>query len=271
MTPSTYKIRQTICEVGQRLYRFRMVASNDGNISYRIDDDHIIATPTGVCKGDMTPEGLVTVDIHGRVKGGGRPSSELAMHLFIYQQRPDVSAVVHAHPIYATAFATAGLAMNECVLPEIVITLGAIPLAQYGTPSTHELPESLRPYVHDHDAILLANHGAVTFGRDLWDAYFKMERLEHYAQILFLARQLGGERGLASPEVEKLREIRQKFGLSGPAPECIVADMRQQHDHDCTCGKHTHASGTDIERLIDEIYQEVKHDFWPERRSGRSN
>ncbi len=262
MMPSEREIRRTICEIGRRLYRFRMVAANDGNISCRLAADRIVTTPTGVCKGDMTADMLVTVDRSGRVLSTGRPSSELPMHLFIYEQRPDVRAVVHAHPIYATAFATAGIGLNECVLPEVVMTLGSIPLAQYATPGTDELPESLRPYVQRYDAILLANHGAVTFGRDLWDAYFKMERLEHYAQILFLARRLGGERPLSRQEFDRLIALRERFGLEGPGPGCEIVERPAAQQTECGCGDHAHVH--DTERIIDELYREIRPYFFPQ-------
>jgi L-fuculose-phosphate aldolase len=144
------------------------------------------------------------------------------MNLFIYKERPDVSAIVHAHPPYATGFATAGLALDKCVLAEVIVTIGTIPLAEYGTPSTEELPNSLRPFVRSCDAFLMANHGVVTVGKDLMDAYFKMERVEHYAQILFVARALGGERILPKTAVEKLYDLREKYGATNVNPGCYA-------------------------------------------------
>ena len=215
-------IRQQLVELGRRMHEKSFVAANDGNLSYRLSDDHIITTPTGVSKGFMSPEQMVVVDIDGKVLSGGKPSTELLMHLFFYRERPEVRAVVHAHPIYATGFATAGLSFDQCVSPEIIATLGSIPLAKYGTPSTNELPETLRPFVHLHDAILLANHGVVTAGKDLQDAYYKLERLEHYAHIIFIARLLGGERPLSKEDVEKLQAIRATYGQTGLNPGCAI-------------------------------------------------
>jgi len=216
------QIRQQLVEIGRRMYEKSFVAANDGNLSYRLGDDHILTTPTGVSKGFMSPEQMVVVDIDGKVLSGGKPSTELLMHLFFYRERPEVRAVVHAHPIYATGFATAGLSFDQCVSPEIIATLGSIPLAKYGTPSTNELPETLRPFVHLHDAILLANHGVVTAGKDLQDAYYKLERLEHYAHIIFIARLLGGERPLSKEDVEKLQAIRATYGQTGLNPGCAI-------------------------------------------------
>jgi L-fuculose-phosphate aldolase len=202
------------------MYEKNFVASNDGNISARLDAQRVLTTPTGVSKGFMTPESMVIVDLDGRPLSAGKPSSEILLHLFVYRERPDAQAVVHAHPLHATGFATAGLSLQDCVAAEIILTIGSIPLAQYGTPSTLKLPETLRPFVHHHDAFLLANHGAVTIGRDLWEAYYKMERLEHYAHIIFISRQLGGEKILPQTEVEELLSLRGKYGQTGLNPGC---------------------------------------------------
>jgi L-fuculose-phosphate aldolase len=213
---------EQICEVGRRMYVRGMVAANDGNISVRLDDGNILTTPTGVCKGFMTPEMMAVVDREGRPRDERKPSTEILMHLFIYRERPEVNAVVHAHPIYATSFATAGLSLENCVAAEIIATLGSIPLAQYGTPSTPELAESLRPHIHHADAILLANHGVVAMGANLWEAYFRLERVEHYAHIITVARQLGGEKLLPQEEVEKLFALRGKYGQTGLNPGCAT-------------------------------------------------
>jgi L-fuculose-phosphate aldolase len=218
------QIRQQLVEIGRRMYEKSFVAANDGNLSFRLPDGQIITTPTGVSKGFMSPEQMVVVDIDGNVSSGGKPSTELLMHLFFYREREDVRAVVHAHPIYATGFATSGLSFDQCVSPEIIATLGSIPLAKYGTPSTNELPETLRPFVHSHDAILLANHGVVTVGKDLYEAYYKLERIEHYAHIIFVARLLGGERPLSKEDVEKLQTTRATYGQTGLNPGCVIGE-----------------------------------------------
>jgi L-fuculose-phosphate aldolase len=213
------RLKEDIVEVGRRIYNLGFVAANDGNISVRIGDNEILATPTGVSKGFMTPEMIIKVDMAGnQLEGELKPSSELKLHLEVYRQRPDVRAVLHAHPPVATAFAVAGIPLDRPVLPEIVITLGAIPIAKYATPSTEELPASVRPYLEKHDAVLLENHGALTMGSDLFGALFKMEQIEHFAKVSLYASLLGGERELPPEEVEKLLTVREKLGLGGRHP-----------------------------------------------------
>ncbi|GEA14221.1 MAG: L-fuculose-phosphate aldolase [Moorella sp. (in: firmicutes)] len=218
---SEYQIRQDICEVGRRIYAKGFVASNDGNISVRIGENEVLTTPTGVSKGFMTPDMIIKVDLEGRkIAGNLKPSSEIKMHLDVYRHRPDVRAVVHAHPPVATAFAVAGIPLDKPVLPEIIITLGAVPIAKYGTPSTEEIPLAVREYLDKYDAVLLENHGALTMGTDVYNAFYKMESIEHFAKISLAARQLGGERVLPCEEVEKLLQIREKLGVSGRHPGC---------------------------------------------------
>lgn len=203
------RLKEDIVEVGRRIYNRGFVAANNGNISVRTGDDEILTTPTGVSKGFMTPDMIIKVDLAGnKLEGEMEPSSELKLHLDIYRQRPDVRAVLHAHPPVATAFAVAGIPLDRPVLPEIVISLGAIPIAKYATPSTEELAVNVRPYVKKHDAVLLENHGALTVGHDLYNALYKMEKIEHFAQVILYARLLGGERELPPGEVEKLLAVR---------------------------------------------------------------
>jgi L-fuculose-phosphate aldolase len=153
-------------------------------------------------------EHLIEIDLEGNViNGNARPSSEIKMHFLFYKERPDINAVVHAHPSYATGFATAGISMDQCVFPEVLVILGSIPLSKYGTPSTTEVTDALTPYVKNHDAVLLANHGVVTVGKDLIDALFKMEKVEHSAHTLYIARTLGGEKLLSHEDVDKLNNI----------------------------------------------------------------
>ncbi|MBN2498891.1 MAG: class II aldolase/adducin family protein [Deltaproteobacteria bacterium] len=219
-----WQLKQDICEFGRRLWQLGFVAANDGNISARCDEDRVLATPTGVSKGFMEPGMLIVCDMQGELLAGDRaPSSELAMHLEIYRLRPDVRAVVHAHPPVATAFAAAGVALDKCALPESVLSLGAIPVAPYGTPSTEEIPASIRPFVPRCDAVLLANHGAVCWADSLEGAYFRMETLEHTARITMHALQLGGVQPLSAADVEKLQAVRAKMGLRGRVLPCEVA------------------------------------------------
>ena len=215
------QIRADIVEAGRRLYARAYIASNDGNISARLDDTRIITTPKSVSKGFMTPDMMVIVDYEGKKVAGERDAStELPMHLEIYRNRPDVNAVVHAHPPVATGFAVAGIPLTRAVLAEVITTLGSIPIAEYGTPSTEELPAAVRKYIKAHDGMLLANHGAVTCGPNVMAAYYKMETIEHFAKISLVARLLGREHLISRDEVERLQGLRGFYGIPAPAPLC---------------------------------------------------
>ena len=204
--------KEEIVRFGKLLHQTGLVAATDGNLSIRLENGNILCTPTLMSKGLMQPEDLVVVDQHGKKVSGSREvSSEIAMHLFIYGRRPDVGAVVHAHPPTATGFAAAGIPLDSALCSEIVITLDKVPLANYGTPGTAELAEALAPLVGDHDAILMANHGVVTYGEDLLNAYMNMETVEHYAKIALVTHMLGKQQPLSETHVSKLREIRQKY------------------------------------------------------------
>ncbi len=217
------ELRAGIVEVGRRLWARGFVASNDGNISVRIGPDRLLVTPASVSKGFMTAEMMVVTDLQGRLISGApgrKPSSEILMHLEAYRLRPDVGAVVHAHPPLATGFAVAGIALDRAVLAEVVTTLGSIPIAEYGTPSTRELADSVAPYLRAHDGLLLANHGALALGADLFGAYYKMETIEHFARISLVARLLGREHVLSREEVTRLQNLRGTYGIASPAPIC---------------------------------------------------
>ena len=221
MYKTDFEIKKEICEIGRRIYQDGFVAANDGNISVKIDENTYFTTPTGVSKGFMTPDMICKVDGNGNPKektGKYRPSSEFKMHLKVYKERPDVNAVVHAHPPIATSFAIAGIALDKLIMPEAIIFLGAVPIAQYGTPSTMEIPESLEPYIQDYDAILLANHGALSFGCDLNTAFFRMESTEFYAKLTYYATMLGGAKEIPCGEVKKLIDLRKQFGIPGRHP-----------------------------------------------------
>jgi len=206
--PSRAHIARQLVSICHRLYERGLVTATDGNVSARLGHGRLLVTPTGLNKGKLTARDLVEVDAEGMRAGGPRPATtELGMHLFIYRERPDVQAVVHAHPPYATGFAVAHLPLTAPLLPEVIIGLGEIPLAPYGTPSTPELVETLIPFVKTANAILLGNHGAVTFGGNLEEAYFRMEKVEQAACIAFVARLLGGEKPLAALDVEKLHAL----------------------------------------------------------------
>lgn len=215
------QIRADIVECGRRLWLRGYVASNDGNISVRLDERRVITTPKSVSKGFMTPDMMVITDLDGKKLAGERdPSSELKMHLEVYRNRPDVRAVVHAHPPTATGFAVAGIPLDRAVLAEVITTLGSIPIAEYATPSTEELPAAVRRYIKAHDGLLLANHGALAVAGDLYAAYYRMETIEHFATISLVARTLGRENLLSRGEVDRLQGLRGMYGIASPAPIC---------------------------------------------------
>jgi L-fuculose-phosphate aldolase len=246
------QLRADIVEAGRRMNARGYVASNDGNISTRLDDGRLLTTPKSVPKGFMTPDMMVIVDYEGRKLGGDRdPSSELLMHLEVYKHRPDVNAVVHAHPPIATGFAVAGIPLTRAVLAEVVTTLGSIPIAEYATPSTAELPAAVRKYIKAHDGMLLANHGAVTCGKDVMSAYYKMETIEHFAKISLVARLLGRENLISREEVERLQGLRGMYGIASPAPLCAdPSDLASGEDFLCQV---LEAPESATERLVPDV------------------
>jgi len=253
-------LRAEIVEVGRRLWARGYVASNDGNISVRLDEARVLATPKSVSKGFMTPEMLVVTDLSGKKLGGDRdPSSELLMHLAVYEARPDVQAVVHAHPPLATGFAVAGIALDRAVLAEVITTLGSVPIADYGTPSTAELPEAVRKYIKVHDGLLLANHGAMTCGCDLLGAYYKMETVEHFAHISLVARMLGRERVLSRDEVLRLQALRGRYGIASPAAICIDETGTAGVEGEAVC-QVVQAPEAPGQRLVDAPLARVRGD-----------
>src|SRR5712692_547702 len=215
------ELRKEIIEIGRWIHHLGFVSGYDGNISARLDSRRILSTPTTMSKGMMQPDDLVVVDYEGKkITGRRNVTSEIAMHLLIYKRRPDVHGVVHAHPPTATGYAAAGLSLNKALVSEVVLSLGCIPLARYGTPGTPELTEALVPLVGSYDAILMANHGVVTCGPDLARAYFRMETVEHFAKISLVTELLGRQVLLSEADVDKLLEARTRyFGPGTPSIE----------------------------------------------------
>jgi L-fuculose-phosphate aldolase len=215
--------RHDICLACRWIHGRHFVAATDGNISIRLDPSRVLTTPTAISKGMMSPDDLVITDLQGNLVAGRRPpSTELGMHLLIYQRRPDVNAVCHAHPPVATGYAAARLPLNKAIICEVVLALGCIPVAPYATPGSPELSEVMDPLVHGHDAILMANHGVVTYGQDLLTAFFRMETVEHFAHVSLVSELLGKQNLLSSTEVERLLAVRARYGTSaasqvGPA------------------------------------------------------
>src|SRR5215210_2962247 len=228
--------RREIVSVGRLMYERSYVVSSDGNISVRLDDGRIVATPTQFCKGRMTEDCLALTDGDGNALSDKRASSELEMHLLIYRERPDVKAVCHAHPPHGSAFAVAGLAIDQPILSEVILTLGCVPLTAYGTPSTEELTESMQPFVQHHNALLMANHGAVAYGADLWQAWDRLETLEHTAKIAILSRVLGGARNLPPDAIEKLINVREAAGYLGEGARCQSCGYLHETQMTCPSG-----------------------------------
>lgn len=240
---SRLDIALQLVDVCHRLHAKGFVTATDGNVSARLPNGNILATPSRISKGSVHESDLVEVKPDGApVTLSRKPSTELEMHLAVYRERPDVQAVVHAHPTYATGFAAARMSLEACLFPEVILGLGTIPLAEYATPSTDEVAASLLPYLKTSDAILMANHGVVTFGSDLEDAYFKMEKTEHAAHITFVARMLGGERPLSREQVERLREVsRSSYGIDASVKAA------------CEPSSGSELSEGEIRRLIREV------------------
>lgn len=250
------EIREQICEVGRRVWLKGWVAANDGNISMRLGDTSVIATPTGVSKGFLSPDMLIKVDMDGNVQSGYlKPSSELKIHLEAYKRREDVRAFVHAHPPVSTGYAVANIPLNFKTLPEIIISLGAIPLAKYGTPSTTELSDSISELILCHDAVLLANHGVITLGKDVMSAYYKMESVEHFAIISLTAHQLGGMKPISEPDIKKLEEVREQFGIRIGGTACLSCG-------ECT-GTQCYSQSTkgEYEKIVEEITRKVMEEL----------
>ena len=258
--------RELIVEVGKLLYERSYVVASDGNLSIRLDENRVLATPTMTSKGRMTVEGLAITDMDGKPLNENKASSELAMHLLIYKMRPDIDAVCHAHPPHGTAFSVAGLAIEQPILSEVILTLGCVPLTDYGTPSTNELTENMKAFVPHHNALLMANHGAVAYGKDLWEAFDRMETLEHTAKIAILSRALGNTNDLPKDAIEKLIHIREKAGYLDEKARCQSCGYL--HETNITCeldagnGNNTNSNGAKIsftrEELIELLNQVVQ-------------
>ena len=206
---SEQTLKQEIVMICRMMHQKNLIAGLDGNVSVKCGD-HLLTTPSGVNKGFLRMDQIITVDWEGRVvQGEGQPTSEMAMHLAVYRLRAEIGAVIHAHPPLVTAFSIAGISLEEFILPEVVMSLGVVPTSSYATPTTQEVPESIKGLIERYDALILERHGALTVGPDLMDAYNKMEKLEHSALVILTALQLGRVRLLPPQEVEKLIQLKQ--------------------------------------------------------------
>ena len=255
-----FETKKEMCEIGRRVYNRGMVAANDGNFSVKLNDREFLCTPTGVSKGFMTPEYICKIDADGKVlqaNKGFRPSSEIKMHMRVYRERPDVRAVVHAHPLYATSFAIAGIPLTQPIMPEAIITLGCVPIAEYGTPSTDEIPDAVSKYLQYYDAVLLENHGALAYSDSLLSAYHKMESVEFYARLLYQSKMLGGPKELSKDQVKVLYDLRSQFGMTGKHPAEICANNRDGKANCHGCGKNANSNETTDTDLIAMITKKV--------------
>ena len=214
--------RNEICEICHLMWQNGWVAANDGNVSMRLSDGNILITPTGISKRLIEPELLVVTDINGKIleegKGGLKYSSESKMHLCCYKEREDVNGVLHAHPATATGFAVANKSLDDYSMIETIIAIGSVPVTPFGTPSTDEVPNAIRPYLQEHDVLLLKNHGALTIGSDLLTAYYRMETLELFAKISLTAKLLGGAEELDKNNIERLINMRAGYKVTGKHP-----------------------------------------------------
>lgn len=207
--------KQQLIFYANKVYEKGFVAAFDGNLSLRLQDNTILITSSGKNKGEITEKDILQIDLEGKLlRGKGKISTEVKMHLYSYIKRKDVNAVVHCHPVFATSFAVAGKTINSKILPEVFLTLGKIPFCKYATPSTDEVSESIKPFIEYCNAFILQNHGALTLGKNIKEAYYKMEKLEHVAEIFYRAETLGGAKALTQMNINKLLSISEKtYGI----------------------------------------------------------
>jgi L-fuculose-phosphate aldolase len=228
MAKSLFQMKKEICEIGDRLYKRGFAAANDGNITYRVNEREVLCTPTMVCKGFLKPDDICTVDMEGNQCGGWRKrSSEALLHLEIMKARPEVKSVVHCHPPHATAFAVAREPIPQCVLPEVEVFLGEVPITKYETPGGKEFAKTILPFVNKTNVIILANHGTVSYGEDVERAYWWTEILDAYCRILMMARSLGRVEYLDEQKSRELLALKQRFGFWDPrlSPEMENCDI----------------------------------------------
>jgi len=217
---SEWQLRREIVDIGKKAYDRGLVSATDGNISCRIMGDRFLITPSGSCLGELKPDELVYVDFDGKVLSGGKPTGELSMHLAAFRERPEINAVLHAHPAVTTGFTIAGESLAQCVIPEVVMIFGTIPTTEYATISTDEGAQVIKDLIKNHDAIILDRHGTITVGKSLTDAYRKLEKVEYCAQVTLAARQLGHVKTLSEEQIKKLDAVRKQYGYEEQASLC---------------------------------------------------
>jgi len=262
-TKSIHEHKIDIVTVGKMMYERRYIIAGDGNLSVRLDENTVLATPTTLCKGLLAPDHIVKLDMDGNVLDGEyQPSSEIKMHLAAYQTRPDIAAVVHAHPPISTGFAVAGIPLDQLILAEMVVNFGAIPLAPYHSPSTAELAESVAEKVRCHDAVLMANHGVMTIGPDLYTTYHRLEMVEQFASISLIAHLLGKMQTFSSEQLQDLQAIREKSGIAAQNPYHAQCQFSAQSSSAAQQpvsekGRSSSISAPEMESLVTTITQVV--------------
>ncbi len=266
-TPAETELRAEIVRVGRLMHANEFVDGTSGNLSARLGPDRILATPSGLAKGFLEPDQLIVVNLRGEVMAAGpglQPTSELLMHLEAYRRRPDVNAVIHAHPITSVALSIAGVSLAECVIPEAIVVLGLVPTTPYATPSSEENQRAISEVIVRHDAIILQYHGTLTVGRDVTEAYLRLETLEHTAKIVALSKLLGGGPALPPEQVTKLIQTRKEWGFARPGDDeefclaCGVCHPEGQHSPRATPAVWDDASLNAEERLVKEIAERVR-------------
>jgi L-fuculose-phosphate aldolase len=261
-TKNLHELKLDIVQIGKMMYERRFIVAGDGNISIKVSEDVILATPTALCKGLLTPDQIVTIDRNGQVVNSDyQPSSEIKMHLAAYQTRPDIAAVVHAHPPISTGFAVAGIPLDQLILAEMVVNFGAIPLAPYHSPSTAELATSVAETVRCYDAVLMANHGVMTIGPDVMTAYQRLEMVEQFATVSLVAHVLGRMQTFSPTQLQDLIALRQKAGIDAQNPHRAGCPLPGQ----AVCAAHPtepatptpELTGQDVETLVRVVTQAV--------------
>jgi len=266
-----YTLREEMVRIGRLMYERGYVVANDGNLSARLDERHVLCTPSGLCKGMMSPDQMIIVDMEGRKVGQATaanrnlvPTSEVFMHLEAYRQRPDVQAVVHAHPPTTVALSIAGISLANCMLPEVIVNVGLVPTTQYATPASLENVSAIRELIVGHDGIVLQRHGVLTVGRCLLEAYMRLEAIEQIAKITVILEQLGRGEPLPPAQVEKLLEQRRKMGLARPGEEaefcriCGVCPAQNSSTESPWVGEHSaQNNASDHAELVRVVTQAV--------------
>ena len=261
------ELREQICKIGELMYRNGFIDGASGNISARLSEERVLATPSGLAKGFMSPDQLIIVDMDGNrvdaptaANAHLKPTSELAMHLECYKQRPDVNGVVHAHPPTSVALTIAGYDFRRCVVPEAAVILGLVPTAPYSTPASVENRDAIQNLIREHDAIMLSHHGSLTVAKTVWDAYMRLETLEHTAKILYLAETMGGAQPIAPNQVEKLVESRRKLGLERPGDRerfCAACGLSLSNAAPVEQPASSAAAGDDLEARVRAVVRQV--------------